>query len=54
MNHKSILIIGGGGHSKIVIETALASCQFQKISILDDKYNNNPLQNKVLDLLVME
>ena len=54
MNLKSILIIGGGGHSKVVIETALASCQFQKISILDDKHNNNsPIQNKVLDHLVV-
>ena len=54
MNLKSILIIGGGGHSKVVIETALASCQYQKVSILDDQHTNTSLiQNMVLDHLVV-
>ena len=54
MNPKSILILGGGGHSKVVIETALASCEYQKISILDDQHNNtSSVQNRVLNHLVV-
>jgi len=54
MNPTSILILGGGGHSKVVIETALASCKYQNISILDDQHNNtSPIQNKVLNHFIV-
>lgn len=36
---KSLIILGAGGHGKVVAETALASNQYQKISFLDDKFS---------------
>ena len=42
---KSILILGAGGHSKVVIETALAINLFDKIAILDDKFTSKNKEN---------
>ena len=45
---KSILILGAGGHSKIVIETALAINLYDKISILDDKFTSKNKENNYI------
>ena len=36
---KRLLILGAGGHAKVLAETALAIGAFSNISFLDDKYN---------------
>ena len=36
---KSLLILGAGGHGKVVAETALALDRYSKIAFLDDKFN---------------
>ena len=38
---KSLIILGAGGHGKVVCETALISRNFKNISFLDDKFNKN-------------
>ena len=38
-NVKSLLILGAGGHGKVVAETALALDRYSKIAFLDDKFN---------------
>ena len=38
---KSLIILGAGGHGKVVAETALATNKYQKISFLDDKFSKN-------------
>ena len=38
---KSLIILGAGGHGKVVAETALISNKFKRISFLDDFYNPN-------------
>lgn len=38
---KSLIILGAGGHGKVVGETALISRSFKNISFLDDKFNKN-------------
>ena len=35
---KKLLILGSGGHSKVVAETALATGIYKEIFFLDDKY----------------
>ena len=37
---KSLIILGAGGHGKVVYETALISRNFKNISFLDDKFVN--------------
>ncbi len=42
----SLIILGAGGHGKVVAETAIASGIFKKIAFLDDRYSNknHPLE----------
>ena len=40
MKKSSLLILGSGGHSKVIGEIAKLSNNFEKICFLDDKYNN--------------
>ena len=37
---KKLLIIGCGGHAKVVYETAIATSSFSEFAFLDDKYEN--------------
>jgi len=37
---KSLIILGAGGHGKVVAETALISNRFKSISFLDDKFEH--------------
>ena len=54
MKTNSILILGGGGHSKVVLETLLAYGNYDKISILDDKHNTSiSSQNNVQDHFII-
>ena len=51
---KNLIILGSGGHSKVVGETALENKNINEIAYLDDKfckknfYQNNSLNNKVI------
>ena len=51
---KNLIILGSGGHSKVVSETALENKTINEIAYLDDKfckenfYQNNSLNNKVI------
>lgn len=38
---KSLIILGSGGHGKVVAETALITNNFKKIAFLDDKYEQS-------------
>ena len=40
-NFKELLILGAGGHGRVVAETATALKIFKKILFLDDKYSEN-------------
>ncbi len=53
---KIILILGAGGHAKVVADCALASGEWQKVAFLDDRYpdlkqiGNWPVIGKVSDI----
>jgi sugar O-acyltransferase (sialic acid O-acetyltransferase NeuD family) len=47
---KSLLILGAGGHGKVVADTAAATGQWKKIAFLDDRH---PSLKAVLDLPVL-
>ena len=38
---KSLIILGAGGHGKVVAETAMELRKYDKISFLDDKFSKN-------------
>ena len=38
-----LLVIGAGGHGKVVADAAAASKEFQDIAFLDDRYNENEI-----------
>ena len=43
-----LIIIGAGGHGKVVADAAFASKKFKDIAFLDDKYNQLNTQKKLL------
>ena len=55
MKRHSLLILGAGGHSKVVIETALAENKYQAIALLDDIYqiDNSLSSRKILDFPIL-
>ena len=55
MEFQSLLILGAGGHSKVVIEAAVAQNNFKEISLLDDNYNKGNMLTfkKVLDYKII-
>ena len=38
---KSLIILGAGGHGKVVAETAIATGFFKEIVFLDDRFSEN-------------
>jgi len=49
---KSLIILGAGGHGKVVAETALISKKFKNISFIDDKFDNkNSFSFQGIDLI---
>ncbi len=48
-----LLVIGAGGHGKVVADAAAASKEFQDIAFLDDRYNENEISKKILDWQVL-
>ena len=47
----SLLILGAGGHSTVVAETAIATSQYGDIKFLDDDFDNPNLEHDVLGKL---
>lgn len=43
-----LIVIGAGGHGKVVAETAMASKKFESIAFLDDKYDQKNYSKKLL------
>ena len=48
----SLLILGAGGHSKVVAETALATGLYSKLFFLDDKFKNKNFIDRSNKLLI--
>ena len=44
----SLLILGAGGHGRVLAETAIAQGNFTNIAFLDDVFEQQPLQQKQL------
>jgi len=45
---KNLIILGSGGHSKVVGETALENKSIREIAYLDDKFSKNSFQQEFL------
>ena len=50
---KSLIILGAGGHGKVVAETALATKKYQKISFLDDKFSKDNFSKDFLEINII-
>jgi UDP-N-acetylbacillosamine N-acetyltransferase len=46
--HKRLLIIGSGGHGRVVADYAELLCHYREISFLDDSFGNNNTNGKWL------
>lgn len=50
---KSLIILGAGGHGKVVAETALTLNKYQEISFLDDKFSKDKVLKDFLGINII-